>query len=168
MTDKFYFKKITSEDLPYCKKLFLNKAVMDLNYGRPFTDSECEQCFAGMLSTDSRLTISNTGNFKVYLKDSNEFIGICSLTPDYNTIDQGWEITYMLLPKFWHKGYGTDLVAKLIDISKDITDIHVLFAITGDNNMASMKVLKKNNFKTLRESTNPDDNSKTIIFTLKL
>ena len=73
-------------------------------------------------------------------------IGECSLTVTGVTGDIG----YILLPDYWHKGYGTTVVYALLVIASRL-GLSMVTAVTDTNNTASVKLLEKTGFEPVRQ-----------------
>ena len=57
------------------------------------------------------------------------------------------EIGYGTMPEQRKKGYMTEAVAGMINWAKQRADVKYILAETDENNLASIKVLQKNNFQ---------------------
>ena len=68
-------------------------------------------------------------------------IGECSLT----CINEYAEIGFMLLPKYWRHGYGSQVVQRLLEKAGKL-GIATITAITDTDNEAAIKLLKKAGF----------------------
>ncbi|WP_010654200.1 GNAT family N-acetyltransferase [Fluoribacter dumoffii] len=80
----------------------------------------------------------------VYLKNSNEFIGragVIYLNYDDNQPDI--ELAYAILPKYWGKGYATELTKSLIHWAFESLSIQKIIAVVHPENNASQNVLIK-------------------------
>ena len=75
----------------------------------------------------------------VEIEGTDELIGECSLT------ERG-ETGFMLLPKYWHQGYGTEVVNSLIDKAQAMK-IKELTATTDERNRAAIHLLEKCGFQ---------------------
>lgn len=78
----------------------------------------------------------------VEIEGTDELIGECSLTEQGET----GEIGFMLLPKYWHQGYGTEVVNSLIDKAQAMK-IKELSATTDERNRAAIRLLQSCGFK---------------------
>ena len=58
----------------------------------------------------------------------------------------------MLLPQFWHRGYGTALVARLLALCGDAPVV----AVTDPENVFSRRILRRSGFSFVRSFVNPD------------
>lgn len=141
---KIKFEKyIGKEDYSYFSCLVFNEQVMNMNMGRVFTEEEAVNYFGFM--------INNSENYKIFIENSDIsriYIGTATLRLNENESEA--EIEYMLLPDYWGKGYGTDIVGSLINLAKNKKNIKELIAITDPNNIGSQKVLIKNGFESFR------------------
>lgn len=55
----------------------------------------------------------------------------------------------MLMPEYWGKGYGSEILGELLNIADSIPDIRKLVGITKPNNIISKKILCKYSFKSV-------------------
>ena len=56
------------------------------------------------------------GEYIIYLAETNEIIGECSLKPGRKSA----EIGLLLLPQYWGLGYGTETVKILVEKANDL------------------------------------------------
>lgn len=78
----------------------------------------------------------------ITIEETGEEIGECSLTQQSDSA----EIGFMLLPKYWLQGYGTETVTSLIEIAQDMR-LKELTATTDAGNKAAIRSLEKCGFK---------------------
>ncbi|WP_051931452.1 GNAT family N-acetyltransferase [Clostridium sp. KNHs214] len=143
MTSRVYFKKfISEEDFKYFSKLVFNEKIMVMNYGRVFTMDEAKNYYKYLLENNE--THDDFGNFKVFESSANSFIGMCASTISSDLKEA--EIEYMLLPEYWRKGYGSEIVDNLLNMIEETKSIEKVTAITDPNNVGSRKILLKNGF----------------------
>jgi [ribosomal protein S5]-alanine N-acetyltransferase len=64
------------------------------------------------------------------------------------------EIGYGTLPQFRGKGYMREAVGGILTWARERTDIHSIIAEAEVNNLASIEILKKNNFRLLDRKKN--------------
>ncbi|MBR1707774.1 MAG: GNAT family N-acetyltransferase [Clostridia bacterium] len=76
---------------------------------------------------------------------ADESVGECSLTKQ----GESAEIGFMFLPKYWHQGYGTEVVNSLIDKAQTMK-IKELTATTDERNRAAIHLLEKCGFQKQR------------------
>ena len=78
----------------------------------------------------------------VTIEETGEEIGECNLTKQGDSA----EIGFILLPKYWLQGYGTEAVISLIEIARDMR-LKELTATTDARNKAAIRLLEKTGFK---------------------
>ena len=78
----------------------------------------------------------------ITIEETGEEIGECSLTKQGDSAGIG----FMLLPKYWLQGYGTEVVTSLIEIARDMK-LKELTATTDARNKAAIRLLEKCGFK---------------------
>jgi len=94
----------------------------------------------------SNVAANNTIFWIINEKGSDTFIGsICLWNIDKET-EKG-ETGYTLEPEFHSKGYMTEALEKIIDYGFNTIQLKTIEAYTSKNNIGSIKVLTKNNFK---------------------
>lgn len=123
------------EDFKLFEMLVFDKTIMKMNLGRVFTYDEAQEFYQMLLSCNKEG--KELGFYKVYLAATNEFIGMGSINEneEYHAL----EIEYMLLPEYWHKGYGTNLVTLLISKIETFFNVSKIIAITDPDNIYSKK-----------------------------
>ena len=57
------------------------------------------------------------------------------------------EIGYGLLPEFWGKGFISEAMNAMVDFGLNKLQVHKLYAIVDPKNVASIKILEKNDFQ---------------------
>ena len=143
MNNRIYFEKfISKNDFKYYLDLVSNKEVMAMNYGRVFTIDESILTYKGIMINNKSYEVF--GHFKVFEKNTKNFIGLGAITIN-NDFSEA-EIEYMLIPDYWGKGYGSEIVTNLLKKAEETKSIHKVIAITDPNNLVSKKILFNNGF----------------------
>lgn len=143
MQNRIHFIKFLSdEDIQYYLDLVSNEKVMVMNYGRVFSLEEANLTYKGILKNNE--SHETFGYFKVFENATNVFIGLGAMTINNDFTEA--EVEYMLLPDYWGKGYGSEIVKELLKKAEKINSIHKVTAITDPNNLASKKILSNNGF----------------------
>lgn len=84
-------------------------------------------------------------NWIITLKDSKKAIGsITVVSKDLN--NRVCEIGYNIGEEWWGRGYGTEAIKNVIKYLFSLNEFDVITAACFDNNIASIRVLEKNNF----------------------
>ena len=162
MPDRIYLTRVEDEeDFSYFAQLAFNREVMEMNMGRVFTQEEANFVFDMMLSYNRENT--DSGSYLVFSKD-DQFLGLGTLQ-----IGEGdAEVEYMLLPKFWHRGYATELVAMLLKLAKENGTVKKVSGLTDPKNIPSQKVLIKNSFTYASSFLVEEDGSQVDIYSIEI
>jgi RimJ/RimL family protein N-acetyltransferase len=149
---KMRLEKYSESDRALYERLVFNEETMGMNLGRTFTEEEAAFFFQAVLEQNSEG--NEFGFYKVFVgePEKEEYIGMGAITQ--NEEYEAPEIEYMLLPQFWNKGYGTELVEILLNMVKGSATI---VAITDPNNIYSRKILLKTGFESVKQYRNDDD-----------
>lgn len=143
MKDMLILEKYASwEDFSAYWMLVSNEMAMQMNYGRVFTQEEAKYLYEYMLKINQEQAAY--GYFKVFLKTTNEYIGLGAAV--LNEDDMEAEIEYMLFPEYWGVGYGSGIVDVLLEKIKEPKTIKQVTAIVELNNLASKKILTNHGF----------------------
>lgn len=142
ISERLIFNHYTFSDFEDYFQLVSNIDVMKMVTGRPDEESEARERFENMLSDNVKNLI--IGRFKVTLKSNGSFVGHAKLEM---TKKNEAEIGYLLMPEFWGKGYGSEIAYSMVNLGKQIEDIHTLVAIIDPENVASQKILMNQGFE---------------------
>jgi [ribosomal protein S5]-alanine N-acetyltransferase len=140
-TQRTILKKLTRKDFDDYFNLYGNEDVMRLITGKAYTRDEAKRKFKNAIEIN--LYIKDIGYFGIYLRKTEEFIGIGKIVMTTN--DEA-EIGYVFLPEYWNQGFGGEVSEKLVSHAKNIPEIDRLIAIIDPENMASKKILLKSGF----------------------
>ena len=154
-------ERFTEEDRELYDSLVFNEKVMKMDLGRVFTEEEADMFFRSVLLLSEG--DPSLGYFRAYDRDTDDFIGMCSLLINDET--GAFEIEYMLLPEYWGKGYGTFLVRTLVAMAAAKKPNMPVTAITDPSNLGSRRILEKNGF-VLKESFINDDGDPAELYIL--
>lgn len=84
------------------------------------------------------------GFYSVYEKETNDFIGQAGLFHlGLNVNQPNIELAYRLHPKYWNKGYATELAKALIHYGFDKISLTKIVAIVHPENERSRRVMEK-------------------------
>lgn len=133
--------------------LVFNGEAMRQNYGRTFTEAEAELLFSAMLEINAGYGV--TGFYKVFVPAAGgeTYIGMGALNVNE---DGAFEIEYMLLPRFWNRGYGTALVETLLQKAEASGPSRTVEAITDPGNVYSKRILEHAGFALVKQYRNDD------------
>lgn len=78
-------------------------------------------------------------HWKIVIKDTNEFIGMCGLIPSNDLYKLG-ELYYNLNPHSCGKGYATEISKKIVRFDFDKLKLHKIEADVATENYNSIRV----------------------------
>lgn len=136
---KVKLKKWQIKDLFYLRDLFQksNRTYLLKQIPNPYTIIDAWNYYF----TTRKLMKQNQGLFYAVIVD-NQYIGAISL----EIKDHGGEIGYFLLDSYHNKGITTKVVDRVCSIAFYKFHIETIDALVLEENIASRKVLEKNNF----------------------
>lgn len=99
-----------------------------------------------------RYSTQGLGHLAVELKESGEFIGMGGILPRDVDGKAEFEIAYSLKPKYWNKGYATEIAQTMKTYAVSNIDAERFISIIDKRNVNSAKVAKKNDMAVLFET----------------
>ncbi|WP_240915489.1 GNAT family N-acetyltransferase [Polaribacter sp. 20A6] len=154
-TERLIIRRLCVEDIDAFHKLESNANVLKYATGNPksYIENETE------LKTLILKYNTSKNNFWIYAiirKLDNQFIGTLALVKD--NLDD--EIGYRFLEEFWKLGYGAEACVGLIAYCKKLK-MDKIVGYVVDENIASAKILKNNNFKIKNTFINDEGMAET-------
>ena len=144
-TDRLCFKIIEMSDVDFIHQLYSDWRVSQ-HLGKvpfPFGYEDAKRTTSHCVSKEST---EDTMTLLINKKDDHRTIGIITLRKDGGLGILG----YSILPEFWNMGFATEACKRIITFGFEHLELSTMQASTTENNIASMKVLKKIGF-SLRE-----------------
>jgi len=155
------FKKFQEDEFDLYFQLASNEQVMHYITGKAVLEDNARIRYQAILNHNE--LHQELGYFKINLQSKHSFIGLGKLE---FTKEGEAELGYSMLPGFWGNGYGSEISAWLVEKALTIPSLKQLMAIIDPKNIASEKILSKQNF-TLTE-TKMMGNLPAAIYHLKL
>jgi len=129
------------DDIPdvtkYANNWNIAKNLTD-KYPHPYTNDDA-RIFIDAVSKDKTMSI-------FAIEVNNEAIGSIGIHPQADIHCKNAEIGYWLAEKFWGKGIATEAIKWMVNYAFDNYHINRIYATVFGTNIASQKVLLKNNF----------------------
>lgn len=139
---RLYFKEVESSDLEDIHHLHSNTKVEQFStLGIPSDLSQTKERIDEMIKEQYN-NKRKLYNWKVLLKDTNEFAGLAGLSLSLDKFKLG-EIYYELHPDYWSKGFGTEISKQLIKIGFENFKLHKVEAGVATENVNSIRILEK-------------------------
>lgn len=141
-TERLRLLEVTLADLENIHRLNSIPEVDEFNtLGIPETIEETRKFLLRQLDAQRQVP-RESYQWKVCLKDSNEFIGVAGFSLSNNKFKLG-EIYYKLNPAYWGNGYATELAKELVLLGFNKFGLHKVEAGVATENVRSIRVLKK-------------------------
>ena len=138
-TERLLLREITLADKEEMFQLHSNPDVQKYT-GEPPVESieEMEQAIQTRISDYEKY---GYGRWATFLKDGMQFVGWAGLAylPEFDEIDLG----YRFLPKYWGKGFATEVSHAILTYGFDKLQLKRIIAIAMKENKASIRVMEK-------------------------
>lgn len=151
-SDRLQFRKLTKKDIPIWTTFFIDNDRLQF-LGIDLTKSAETHATEWIEKQLERYVKQGLGHLAVELKANNQFIGVGGIIPRNLHNKEEHEIAYSLLPKFWKKGYGTELALQMKQFGFENIETKRFISIIDKRNNDSIKVAKKNGMDILFETT---------------
>ncbi|SHG18454.1 GNAT family N-acetyltransferase [Ornithinibacillus halophilus] len=136
VTARCYLSKVVREDYKHVKELYNNEETMKY-LGGIREEEEIRTTFHELIEPEKKLWVIRT-------LDNDEFVGLISLDTHHNGTDV--EVSYQLLPRWWKKGIGSEVVKEIVMYAFTHLKLLNIVAETQVANEASRKLLEKQGF----------------------
>lgn len=137
-TNRFIIREFVTQDAEDLFKLEGDKRVNEYIPGnRLLTLNDCKREINIYINNYKK---SNLGRWPIFLKNTNEFIGVTGFRYLQNI--KKTEIGLKLLPKHWGKGYATEIGNALIHYGLTQLKLNEIIAMADPNNTRSVKSLE--------------------------
>lgn len=150
-TERLSFRKLTTDDINSWKEFFENNDRLHF-MGIDMSKTNDELAEGWILKQLERYEEEGLGHLAVIENNSGEFIGMGGILPREIEGKLAFEIAYSLKPKFWKKGYGTEIAKQMRLFGTEFKISKNFISIIDKNNVDSIKVAQKNNMSILRET----------------
>ena len=148
-TKRLIIEPLCNEDLQLIYDLRSNPFVAQYTGIAPYnTINKAEEYIKIALS---QINDKSCMVWSIKLNNTSEKIGTVRLW-NYSFNKNSAEIGYDLLPKYWRQGYASEAVDKVLEFCFLKCDFKQIFAQLNVNNINSIKVLQKSNFKLVNNT----------------
>ena len=119
------------------------------------TNADVRRYLGGALSEDeARKRLESWANgddirYTIRLTDG-EFLGVVTITPHHDT--DNTEVSYMLMPEHWGKGYATETVTAIVYYCRDTLGLKQIVSETQSANERSCRLLERLGFTLCGEA----------------
>ncbi len=134
--------EITWDDLPDIHHLHSIAEVDEYNtLGLPQNEEETKDIIRPVIE-NQKAEVQRFFMWKIISIDNGSFLGVAGMTLSADRFRLG-EIYYKLLPKYWGKGYATEVSKGLIKAGFEEFKLHKIEAGVATDNLPSIRVLEK-------------------------
>ncbi|GAA0106777.1 GNAT family N-acetyltransferase [Paraclostridium sordellii] len=145
--------RIVQLDREIFELLTCDRAKMESNLGVLNSDYDLDEIFVDIMKMSLELALNNQDHFQWYvdwqiiLKSENKIIGSLGFKGKPNEKSEV-EIGYGINEKYQKYGYMTEAIKSVVKWAIKQNGVNCVIAETERDNIASERVLIKNNFKT--------------------
>jgi RimJ/RimL family protein N-acetyltransferase len=148
-SERLIFRKLTKEDIPSWVEFFVDNDRLRFLGIRDWSKSKEVLAENWVLAQLDRYEKQGLGHLAVEVKESGEFIGMGGVLPRELNGKKEYEVSYSLKPRFWKKGYGTEMAKQMKAFGLKNIDTDRLISIIEIENTDSIHVAKKNGMSAL-------------------
>lgn len=148
-SERLIFRKLTKEDIPSWVEFFVDNDRLRFLGIRDWSKSKEVLAENWVLAQLDRYEKQGLGHLAVEVKESGEFIGMGGILPRELNGKKEYEVSYSLKPRFWKKGYGTEMAKQMKAFGLKNIDTDRLISIIEIENEDSIHVAKKNGMSAL-------------------
>ena len=134
--------EITWDDLPDIHHLHSIAEVDEYNTLGLSKDEEDTREIIRPVIENQTAEVQKLYLWKIVSKESKSFLGVAGMNLSADRFRLG-EIHYSLLPKYWGKGYATEVAKGLIKSGFEDFKLHKVEAGVATDNVPSIRVLEK-------------------------
>jgi len=134
--------EVTWDDLPDIHHLHSIAEVDEFNtLGLPKDEEETKDIISPVVENQKE-EVRRLYMWKIIGKEAGSFLGVAGMTLSADRFRLG-EIYYKLLPKYWGKGFATEVSKGLIKAGFEGFKLHKVEAGVATDNLPSIRVLEK-------------------------
>ncbi len=147
-SERLRFRKLTISDIPKWTEFFTDNENLEY-LGLDLSKTKDELAAFWIKKQFIRYEEQNLGHLAVETKDNGSFIGMGGILIQDVEGKPEFEIAYSLLPKFWGKGYGTEIARQLKLYGLENLKAERFVSVIDIRNQKSIHVALKNGMQKL-------------------
>lgn len=147
-SERLNFRKLTTNDIASWVEFFVDNdrlAFLGMDLSKDKEQLASEWIKAQL----KRYEEQGLGHLAVEIKETKEFIGMGGILPRVLENKNEFEIAYSLKPKYWKKGYGTEIAKQMKKYGLNNIETNRFISIIDVRNVQSAHVAQKNGMKVL-------------------
>lgn len=149
-TDRLIFRALTLKDINGWLEFFQDNdrlIYLGLDLSKDFKSIATEWINRQL----ERYKQDGFGHLAAIEKTTGEFIGMGGILKREINGNTEFEIAYSIKPKFWNKGYATEIARQMKSFGRMNRIADQFISIIDKNNLASIAVAKKNGMEVISE-----------------
>ena len=150
-SERLKFRKLTTKDISSWIEFFDDNDRLHF-LGMDLSKNKQELATEWINAQLTRYEKQGFGHLAVEIKETNEFIGMGGILPRILKDKNEYEIAYSLKPKYWGKGFGTEIAKQIKEFGLKNIETDRFISIIDARNIQSANVAKKNGMKVLFET----------------
>lgn len=150
-TDRLNLRPFTENDLDFLYQLHANEEVAKTTIDGVQSLEVVKKHLDNFIAHQEKYGYSQ---WIVFDNETGDFVGRAGLTRRAlnQEIGEKTEVRFAIMPKFWGKGYASELTCGLVDFAFENLKLSEVAAANGPKNEKSHRVLIKNGFKYIKNT----------------
>ncbi len=146
-TERLHLRDLTLDDVDNLAGIFLDPVAMKFYPSLKDRDQT-----VGWIEWNRRnYERYGHGLWAAHLQETDEFVGQCGLICQEVEGEREVEIAYLLLRKYWNRGYATEAAAASRDFAFKRTEARRVVSLIDPPNVASRRVAEKVGLRQVKE-----------------
>lgn len=142
-TERLLLRRVVATDVNEIMELRSNPETMKF-IPRPLVKTK-EEALEHIKMIEAKIVANEGINWAITIKGNPKLIGVIGhyrIQPENHRC----EIGYMILPQYNGQGYVTEAIKVVLEYGFEVLNMHSIEAVIDPDNIASERVLQKNNF----------------------
>lgn len=150
-SERLLYRKLSVNDISDWAEFFVDNPNMPY-LGSDFPEDNLEASKDWIERQLQRYEDFGCGHLGVVEKGSGELIGMCGLLSREIEGENEYEVAYSLKPKFWRKGYGSEMAQQIRKFGEENVLAPRFVSMIHKDNIGSIKVAENNGMQHIFDS----------------
>ena len=148
-TERLYICEITDKDSVALRLVLSDPEIMKYSIVGVHSDEDITKYIA---NCKQQYTVKGYGQWAVFSKTDNIFVGICGLNSHLVESDELLHVSYRLSLSEQGKGFASEATSGVVKFCKNTLKRKNISALIDPNNLPSIKVANRSGFSFLKSS----------------
>ncbi|MFT5858189.1 MAG: ribosomal-protein-alanine N-acetyltransferase [Flavobacteriaceae bacterium] len=144
-SNRLLFRKMTLEDHSAWLEFFAEEDDYHRFLGQDLTIAKKTRAKIWIERQIQRMDEKHYGQLAILEQSSGNLIGLGGIIMREMNGTIEYEVTYSLIPRYWGKGYATELAQHFSGYAREHLEIDSVISMIHPENIASIKVAQRNN-----------------------